>query len=106
MEDVNLTSKVSERLFLGCPLTSELRMHLNQSILWKHQKIAADPGLKIQEVHYEGKDYLGIYLKLEKISLSDLEKQKLFLSEKIKEFCPKFSPEGLGFFVFFQVFIS
>lgn len=105
-KSLDTNEKISKRFFLGCLITSELSMNLNQSIKWKHQKIMGDAPFKLFEVHYQGKDYLGVYLDLQKILVSELIDSKASVLEQIKELCPQVSSETLSFFVFSQLFIA
>lgn len=92
------------KMFVGTPVSAELRMHLNNSILWKHSQI--QPGGKLNLVHFQQHDYLGAYIAGETLTLSALSKFREELKTVIQEHCPSFQADKLPFQVFPQLFIS
>lgn len=99
--------KISIRLFVGCLITSELRMHLNQSIEWKHLNIINNKDLKtLTEVPYKSKNYLGIYTDKLEMMLSDLKNTQASVEQLLKKICPQYPIENAGFVIFSQVFIA
>jgi hypothetical protein len=98
-------NRVKIRLFAGCVVTSELRLQLNQSLLWKQASIAPNRH-DLEQTHFHQKDYIGLFLKEDKISLDDLEKVEANVLHYLKAYCPQFASEKLRILVLSQVFIS
>jgi len=101
--NTDITERVSSKIFAGFLLNSELRMHLNQSKNYKQDKIGSKQGL--QEVHYQEKDYFGIYLDKNLISYNELKNLEDTLQKKLEFYCPAFNNEHTTFFVLPQVFV-
>lgn len=102
----NLTNSVTTRLFTGCHINSEIRMHLNQSIQWKHVILIPSSERNLQEIHYRGKEYFGLYVESQKISLIDLTNIQQTIKDELKNYCPDFDPELIKVCIFPQVFIA
>lgn len=103
------SNKVTTKIFAGCHITSEIRMHLNQSIQWKNAVILAktsssNPG--IQEVHYHGKDYFGHYTTSNSLIVNDLITFQSSIRQQLKNYCPTLEVENIKICVFPQVFIA
>lgn len=95
------------KLFIGYPITSDIRMHLKQSSAWKQAKIAADLGTRdLQEVHFQDKEYIGKYLKTPEHSLQDLKTIESSIREALIHYCPELSQATLKIYLFPQIFIS
>lgn len=102
--NTDITTRVTTKLFAGFLLNSELRMHLNQSKTYKQDKIGSNEDLK--EIHYQDKDYFGIYLDKNLIHLPELKSVEATLTKKLEFYCPSFNNEHTTFFVLPQVFIK
>lgn len=99
-------SKLSKKLFLGVFLDSEKRMLLSQSVQWKQVKILPPTAQnELIEAHYQGKDYLGLYLS-EALTSTQLDETKMKIQERMKAYCPTCETEEMKIFAFAQVFIS
>ena len=59
-------NKVTARIFVGCPMSSEMKMYLKKSELWKQASID-QTGLTV--VNYQSKEYLGLFLDHSYLSL-------------------------------------
>ena len=100
-------SKISSKLFVGCQITSEVRMHLNQSIQWKHAGIiSTNSGVRLQQVHFHGKDYFGFYVADQMISLFALKELQQKIRQELKGYCPDLETETISVCVFPQVFVA
>lgn len=100
-------NQVTLRLFIGCLLTSEIKMHLNQSNQWKHLVISPTKSENdLVEVHYRGKDYLGSYLPRDTLSIDDLKKIEKPIKQSLKAYCPGLEVENLKLQIFAQVFVA
>lgn len=92
------------KLFTGCLINSEIRMHLNSSIQWKHAVLS--PGHEMKEIHYQGKDYFGKYLVTSEIPMTDLANIQIGIKEQLKYYCPKLETDSLKICIFPQVFVA
>lgn len=99
----NSSAKLETKLFAGCYLTSEIRMHLSKSIQWKHATIMTE-GLQI--VHYHGKDYLGSYLNEKKATLQELAICQEKIQTQLHNYCPALEINKIEILVFAQVFLA
>lgn len=94
------------KLFAGFHATSELKMHLAQSRLWKENLIfASNRSGTLELIHFQEKDYLGKYLTQSFLSLKDLPSIEAELKQELLKFCPKFKQEKLMVRLFSQTFI-
>lgn len=96
--------KIRCKLFAGCLITAELRLLLNQSLLWKQKTI--DSSSQLVETHFHQKDYIGIFLNQNTATLEELRIIDAKISQNLKTYCPQFASEKLPVLVFSQVFIS
>lgn len=104
---LNTTPKVSTRIFVGFLITAELKMHLNLSIKWKHANILGKKSKDIlQEVHFHGKDFIGLYVPDTKLTVSSLLEYEKNIKQQLHTFCPKVEIENVDSIVFPQVFIA
>lgn len=94
------------RLFIGCLITPELRLQLNQSVSWKQAKIGLPQQDDLVENHYNQKDYIGVFTNGDSISFSELQQTGNRVKESLKSYCPHFSSEKIRILVFSQIFIS
>lgn len=103
---MQVEDKIQFKLFVGCVITPELRMQLNQSPLWKQVKIAPSIHAGLNETHYRQKNYIGLFLTQDKINLSELKQIETQITHALKSYCPQFASEKIRILVFSQVFIS
>lgn len=104
----DLGNKVTIKLFAGLYLSSEIRMNLNQSKIWKQASIASGDKAhsELIEVHHHGKDYLGCYLPSPKITLAQLNEINDQIKMSLKSYCPDLDPENAKVCIFAQVFVA
>lgn len=101
--------KVTTKIFIGCHITSEIRMHLNQSIQWKNASIlnsASSSTPELQEIHYHGKEYLGLYSPNKTLTIKDLTTEQNNILYQLKKYCPTLEVENIKIYVFPQVFVA
>ena len=103
----NVSSKVTVKLFLGIQITSEIRMHLRQSLKWKesHLHLETHTGYLI-ETHFQNNDYVGIFVAEERQPFEELKQLELAVRNLLLEYCPLANTEKMPLVVFPQVFIS
>lgn len=97
--------KVSIKLFLGVLITSELRMHLNSSVAWKHAAIDRQPDAPI-ETQYQDHKYLGIHLECDAAPLKHFHELYSKIQDSIARYCPEFNNDQLKPYILPQIFIS
>ncbi|MCE5316959.1 MAG: hypothetical protein LLG04_06300 [Parachlamydia sp.] len=91
------------KFFIGCPLTSELRMHLKESSAWNQASI--DPDRNLIEVRFQKQDYLGRYYDGQQLELRELKQIETDMRARMQSYCPKLNSEKLAFCVFPQIFL-
>lgn len=101
-----IENKIKFKIFIGCVISAELRMHLHQSALWKLAKIGPQDQKKLNETHFNQKDYIGFFLAQDRINLPELKVWESKILEELKAYCPHFPSEKIKVLVFSQVFIS
>lgn len=94
------------KLFVGFQITTELRMHLNQSIMWKKAQIVKEfePN-HLVEVRLQEISYMGKFLDEPAVHLSELQKHDVELHEKLHEYCPMLKQEKFKLFILYQQLI-
>lgn len=81
-----MTAIMDIKLFAGCLLTSEVKMHLSKSTSWQNARLDPNP---LVEAPYQGKDYLGRYLDQERHTLQDLKILQHEINSTIAHCCPE-----------------
>ena len=105
--EASVQGLVKVRLFAGFALNSEMKMHLKQSTAWKNAKIDKSHSKHaIEEIHYQEKDYLGIYLDAENQTIPQLKEIDLELRNQLAHYCPEFNVESIKLYIFPQIFIT
>ena len=93
------------KFFIGCPFTSELRMHLHESDPWKQLSIAPMEERLLVETRFQQKDYLGHFFEEPELPIPVLKEKERHLKKILLEFCPDFNVDRLSFCVFPQLFV-
>lgn len=106
MDKSQIQDKTSVKLFLGCSLTSELKMHLNSSLEWQAGKIESGRSDLLKEVLYENQKFVGHYLEEGILTLESLKEHEGQLRLKINSYCTRLDCSKLKCFIFSQFFIS
>ncbi|MDP1834846.1 MAG: hypothetical protein Q8K75_02860 [Chlamydiales bacterium] len=102
--DTETTQKITTKLFIGCHLTPDIRMTLNQSSAWKNAKISIDGELKEQRHH--GKDYIGLFVHGEHITLPHLREAEGLVRNKLREYSPTHNTDSLPVYLLSIVLVS
>lgn len=99
--------KVTTKIFAGCLVNAEMKMHLGQSSTWKQVAIMPREGSEeLLEVHYHGKVYLGMYLPEDKATLKKLRSIEESIKERMNAYLSDFDVGGVKVSVFCQVFVA
>lgn len=105
---MKISEKITVKIFAGCLMPSDLRLHLSKSKEW--QLISVIPlesrEIRLQEVHFQGKDYLGYYLEDDLIQIKDLQEIKTAIQLFLKRFCPEYQAVDLKVYVIPQIFVA
>lgn len=94
------------KIFIGCEVTAEWRMHCSYSTKWKQANIEqSNPDLpKIN--HYDGKAYLGFFLTNRPYSHNELEATADELQKALRHYFPDYSGKNCPLLIFAQFFVG
>lgn len=98
-----VAKSVTFRLFIGFPITSELKMELTRNVKWKEAEITLQKNLR--KVRFDEKEYLGRYLDSPTLALKDLPALEENLYADFKNLFPEFKQDRLSLRLFSQPFI-
>ncbi len=106
-----MTSEVEQgiklRVFVGCLVNSEVRMHLNFSDLWKtDQVIRSDDGDPLDKVRHEDKEYVGVTVSDPVLSEEELGMREAYVRRALERYCPELEVERFKMSVIPQLFLS
>jgi hypothetical protein len=101
-----LKDKVSLKLFAGFLITSEIRMHLNDSAIWKRSSFQNKEEFPLIEIHFHHQDYIGFFLSENHSPLEQLRQVELLLRKLLAHYCSALSTDLLPMTLFSQVFIG
>lgn len=105
--NTKVDNRILVKVFIGCRFHAEIKMLLNQSKAWKLATISSQPQTdSLCEVHYQQKDYIGLFLPQEKNTLNELKAYEKLVQDKLKEYCPSLENETLKMTIFPQIFIT
>lgn len=91
------------KLFAGCQLTSEIKMHLRQSTAWQNAQL--EPNHLI-ETPYQGKDYLGRYLEKERHTIQDIKDLQAEITNNLAACCPELAGRSFEIKLFTQTLVA
>ena len=97
---------ISAKLFIGCYLSPDLRIQLNQSLEWKQSRLLTEPGTEPVEIRHEGRDYLGFFLPRERAELLEVRANATPIHNAIRRYCHRYPVDRLRLYVFPQLFVS
>jgi hypothetical protein len=101
----NVQNQLLVKFFVGCLLTSEIRMHLKESKLWSQASIAPPQERELVETRFQRHDYLGRFLVEKEIPLPELKRIERTLRNSLQTYCPKLDGDRLMFCLFPQIFL-
>jgi hypothetical protein len=91
------------KFFLGFPLTSEIKMHLNQSPQWKEASLFQTQ--EMTEINFEGKEYIGFLLE-SPLLYTQLKNKEKDLKSQLQYYCSKIQIEKQKIYLFPQLFVA
>lgn len=100
-----MNSAAQSRLFVGCLLTSEVRMHLKKSQAW--QLALVDPhSCLLVETHFQNQGYVGRFVKQDLLSLEQLDVEQQAVLTALQGYCAELAPAAFSIHIFPQLFIQ
>ena len=100
-------ANISTRIFLGCQLNSEVRIHLNNSASWKREKaLPGESQQRLEEIRYRDQDFIGFFLRKEEPSLEDLKEAMKAVQTLLQGHCGDLKVDSLKTAIFPQVFLA
>lgn len=106
-EQSEAAERVQTRLFVGLLLTSEVRMHLNQSEQWKQEQVVRnESGETLQSLRYQDKEYIGSMLTTALLPLEELRTLEDSVRLVLNRYCPELQTDKMKIFVFPQLFLK
>lgn len=97
---------ISTKLFIGCHISPDLRIKLNQSLAWKQSRLDAPSGLEPIELRHDNKDYLGFFISDNSTDLNALRHSGDQIRSAITRYCDGYPTDKINLFLFPQVFVS
>lgn len=100
-------TQILKKIFIGFPVTGELKSELSQSREWNLLKILPkSERKKITEVHFQNKEFLGTYLPdNEQHTVQSIYKAEKELRLVLLDLCPKLHIEKQHSILFTQPFL-
>jgi hypothetical protein len=97
---------VKLKFFLGCLLTADIELRLNQSFDWKDSKFnATESNVILSITHFQEKKYLGFYLDRDMASLAEFKDLEKKIRNALNMYCKDLPTDSLNLFIFSQIFI-
>lgn len=97
---------ITTHIFIGCRLSPDLRIKLNQSLAWKQSRVAPEKGVDPLEVYHSQRHYLGFFLQEEKPTLGEVRSYPPLIRQAILRYCEEYPVERLKLYLFPQLFVS
>lgn len=105
--DTETQTRVTLKLFAGCPLNAEMKMHLSRSIKWRQASIMPTRDeSNLMQVSYHGMEYLGIYFDSESIDIKQLKSAEGSIKNLLSIYLSDLDLSEARVKVFCQVFIA
>lgn len=102
--ETDVKKGVTVRLFVGAELTAPLNYHLKNSSAWKEATLL--PLKQMQQVAFEKKTYVGIYLDTCMITTQAFQTHHDKILSELIAYCPKLPVSELKITLFPQLFIA
>lgn len=102
-----MESKLTVKIFVGCLLTAEARLFLQNSLKWKHALIEGERSSHhLLSVHYENKDYVGKATDKDNATLEELDAIEKNIRQQMSFYCPELDTNTLKIMIFPQILVS
>lgn len=101
------SNAIITRIFIGIEMSSEVKMRLNQSHLWKDaQLISGTDPAALKEVQYQQKSYVGRSMPYKEVTIKDLDTEISDILKILAEYCPQLKLDKNKAIIFPQVLIT
>ena len=101
-----MKESIQVRLFIGCVINSEMRLHLSLSQLWQNDKLFNQrEELALKEISYQSKEYIGILLATSHIAFEQIQIKTEFIRQKLEQYCTAVCYETLKIVLLPQIFL-
>lgn len=105
--DLFSKSNIEIKIFIGAPLSTEIRIFLSQSEEWQMALASRDEKKKeLSVTRHQGNEYLGFFFPNRELSVKEFIKGKDLFSEKLSFYCPELNIDAVKHVSFSQVFIK
>ncbi len=94
------------KVFIGCQLTPPLQLQLAKSSAWKEAMIGESSPEDLQQVRYEGMEFIGFYSSSPALAVEKVLDLQERVCDEIARYCPKYERNKLHPKIFSQVFVS
>ncbi len=103
-----LDSRVTVRLFVGCAVTPEVRVHLQNSMAWKQASILRSTEEDVLlETHFQNKTYIGLYADERFLTLHQVRQKQQKIRNQLYDYCSKLAGiDRIPIYVFPQIFVA
>ena len=98
-----MMSSMTTKLFIGCVLTSEIKMLLDKNRSWHIDTTGFNSELPLTKIHYQQKEYIGCFINKEKPSVNELIDADTILEKLIEKYCGQIKIKTI---IFPQIFIA
>lgn len=96
-----------QRLFIGYPISLDLRMRLNISKAWRNSRLnIALSSEEPIEVTHQDVVYLGFFMDDSFVPLKDVEETAFKIQSALHMYCTDYSPELTHICCFAQTFVQ
>ena len=110
MTEIKQTKKQSPllvKLFIGFPLTTEIKMHLSQSESWKQeQAIASSETTSLQTIWYKEKEFIGIFFEQSSPSIKEVKSLEQQIIKLLSSHSSELNVGNFSRVIFPQIFLS
>lgn len=89
-----IEQRVLTQLFVGCVITPDIRIALNQSKAWRQAKIDISDELK--EQRHLNKDYLGLFVAGETVTLAQVNEAEKCVRERLHHYCSEVNSDTIS----------
>ncbi len=95
------------RVFVGCLIDSEVRMHLAYSDVWKREQvIRTDEGETLDKIKHEEKEYVGHTIDHATLSLDEVHEHEQYVRRALSRYCPELDVDKFKISVISQLFLA
>lgn len=98
-------NRILFKIFIGFPLSTELKIQLNQAKGWKQASIVKEKDC-LSIVRYRDCEYLGQYFRHSMLTMKEVKAKAQEIGKLLHQFLPERDTDALQVSVFSQIFVS